>query len=350
MKSLRIAGVLSASAALAVPASAAAHGTVFTDEAKVAVPGNPVTTTDETQYLLTNHGFTMRLKESNNELDHGMIDYKVLPSAYRTQPGFTLTRLLDEGNTGAQPHATCHVGALETEDAIMAWQGEEPFYNYVPFQKQPAGLEDDPAKWIPVVNAELGVDLTTESNPAAACAAKGGEYREADATVTTAAALASGTVEQETAPLVAEIAGLKTAATDADKAKAALQALLDAAKAEIAKLTAAAAPMKVALPTARIADSKLAKKGTTVTVTGPVGKAVAVKLAIGESRARKMKLSSSALARGKATLGADGTAKVALKPGKSVAKRIGRLKRSASITVSAFAGDRVATTTATLTR
>ena len=118
----------------------------------------------------------------------------------------------------------------------------------------------------------------------------------------------------------------------------------------IALLAAALAPMKVALPTARISDSKLAKNGTTVTVTGPAGKPVSVRLAIGESRARKLKLPSSTLARGKATLGADGTANVALKPGKSVAKRIAKLGRSLSMTVTALAGDRVASTTGTLTR
>jgi hypothetical protein len=344
MKSIRIAGALTAFAALAVPASAAAHGTVFTDVAQVVVPNsNPVTTTDDTQYVVTNHGFTFRLRESNNELDHGMIDYKRLPSAYRTQPGFTISRLLAEGDTGAQPHATCRgVTALDEQSAILAWQGAEPFYNYVPFQKNPAGLEDDPAAWIAVVKDRTDVDLAT-ADPATACAGLGGTYRAADATVTSTAALNSGYLEHETAPL-------KAALTDADKAKAALQALLDGARAEVAKLAAALVPMKAALPTARIADSKLAKNGTTVSVTGPAGKAVTVKLAIGETRARKLKLPSSALARGKDTLGADGTAKVALKPGKTVAKRIGALKRSASITVTAFAGDRFASTTGTLTR
>jgi hypothetical protein len=338
MKSTRIIGALTATTALAVPASAVAHGSVFETEARLGA--GPAT---QTQYAVTNHGFTFVLRETNGAaLDHGMINYKKLPSAYRS--GLTKTQLLAEGDTGAQPHATCRgAAALTDESAILAWQDADPFYNYVPFQKDAAGLEDDPARWIPVVKNLTGVDLATMTDPVAACASLGGTYTPADETQTTTASLNSGFLEHETAPLTAAL-------TEADKAKAALQTLLDGARAEVARLAAALAPMKVALPTARIADSRLAKKGTTVTVTGPVGRAVAVKLAIGESRARKMKLSSSTLARGKATLGADGTAKVALKPGKSVAKRIGRLKRSASITVSAFAGDRVATTTATLTR
>jgi hypothetical protein len=291
------------------------------------------------------------LRETNglDESDHkGVFDYKRLPSAYRQT--LTWSQLQDAGGSGAQAHATCVTPDLETEDAIRAWQDADPFYNYVPFQKGAAGLEDDPARWIPVVKDRTGVDLTTVADPKAACEALPGVYVPADETQTTTAALNSGFLEHETAPLVAEIAGLKTAATEADKAKAALQALYDAAKAEIAKLTAAAAPMKAALPTARISAKRLCKRGTTVTVTGPAGRTVKVTLAVGESRARKMKLSSSTLARGKATLGADGSAKVALKPGKSVAKRIGRLKRSASITVTALAGDRVASTTGTLTR
>jgi hypothetical protein len=290
---------------------------------------------------VTNHGFTFVLKESNGASDHGMTNYKKLPSAYRS--GLTKTQLLAEGDTGAQPHATCRGVSNLGESAILAWQGPDPFYNYVPFQKTAAGLEDDPATWIAVVKDRTGVDLATEADPAGACAGLGGTYTPADETVTSTAALNSGFLEHETAPLTAAV-------TDANNAKAALQVLLDGARAEVARLAAALVPMKVALPTARISDSKLAKNGTTVTVTGPVGKAVAVKLAIGESRARKLKLPSSTLARGKATLRADGSAKVALKPGKSVAKRIAKLKRSLSITVTALAGDRVASTTGTLTR
>jgi hypothetical protein len=336
MKPLHIAGALIAVAALAVPASAAAHGSVFETEARLGA--GPDT---QTQYAVTNHGFTFVLKESNLALDHGMINYKKHPSAYRS--GLTKTQLLAEGDTGAQPHATCRGVSNLGESAILAWQGPDPFYNYVPFQKTAAGLEDDPATWIPVVKDRTGVDLETVADPAAACAGLGGTYKPADETQTTTASLNSGYLEHETAPL-------KAALTDADKAKAGLQALLDGARAEVAKLAAALVPMKVALPTARISDSKLAKNGTTVTVTGPAGKRVAVELTIGESRARKLKLASSTLARGNATLGANGTAKVALKPGKSAAKRIARLKRSLTITVTALAGDRVASTTGTLTR
>jgi Tfp pilus assembly protein PilN len=351
MKVTRIAGALTVVAAVAVPASAAAHPSVYTDATArvLSDPNNPNSLVNQTRHVVTNHGFTYVLRETNGlGAPKGVITFSRLPGAYRATIPFSDWQT--EGGTGAQPHATCQVAALETEAAIKAWQDEDPFYNYVPFQKGSAGLEDDPARWIPVVKDITGVDLATLADPATACTNLGGTYTRADQIQTTTAQLNSGFLEHETAPLTAEIAGLKTAVSDADKAKAALQALLDAAKAEIAKLTTAAAPMKAVLPTAHISGKRLAKRGTTVTVTGPAGKAVAVELTIGESRARKLGLTSSTLARAKATLAADGTAKVALKPGKTAGKRVARLERSLSITVTALAGDRIASTTATLTR
>ena len=92
-----------------------------------------------------------------------------------------------------------------SEAAVLAWQGADPFYNYVPLQKGAAGLEDDPSKWIAVVKDRTGVDLTT-ADPATRAPAVGGTYTPADETPT-ATALSAGTVEQETAPLTAEIDG-----------------------------------------------------------------------------------------------------------------------------------------------
>jgi hypothetical protein len=355
MKSVRIAGMLAAATALAVPASAAAHPSVYSGTATIDTESGPgYTPGTETRHMVTNHGFTTVLRETNGVgAPGGVVSYALLPGDLRAT--LDVTQELAQGGTAAQAHATCSgVPALDAESAILGWQGTDPFYNYVPFQKAKDGLGDDPATWIEDVKTLTGVDLSTVSDDpiqaatelAAMCSGIGGTFHPADQTQSSVASLAAGTVE----PLADEITGLKAALTDAEKAQAGLQALLDGARAEVAKLAAALAPMKVALPTARISDSKLAKNGTTVTVTGPVGKAVAVKLAIGESRARKLKLPSSTLARGKATLGANGTAKVALKPGKSVANRIGRLKRSLSLKVTAFAGDRVASTTGTLTR
>lgn len=338
MTSFRIAGALTAAAALALPASAAAHGSVFEVQARLGA--GPET---QTQYLVTNHGFTFALKESNGATDGGMVNYKVLPRAYRET--LTKTQLLAEGDTGAQPHATCRGVAALDEAAVLAWQGADPFYNYVPWQKGAAGLEDDPALWIAVVEAETGVDLAT-ADPATSCTGLGGTYTPADETVTTAKALAAGTVEHETAPLTAEIGRLTGALTTAEGARVALQAALDAAKAELVKL---ATPVKVALPSATLKRAALAK-GATVALDGVAGAPVAVQLAIGEREARKLKLKSSVLARAKATFGADGKASVVLRPGKAARKALAKRKRPLALTVTARSGDRIASSGGTLTR
>jgi hypothetical protein len=339
MKSIRTAGALTAVAALAVPASAAAHGSVFETQARLGA--GPET---QTQYLITNHGFTYALKESNSATDKGMINYKVLPKAYRDT--LTKTQLLAEGDTGAQPHATCRGVAALDEAAVLAWQGADPFYNYVPWQKGAAGLEDDPSKWIGVVKDKTGVDLTT-ADPATSCADEGGTYTPADQIVSTAKALAAGTVEEETAPLTAEIGRLTAALTTAEGARAALQTAVDATKAELIKL---ATPVKVALPSATLKSGTFAKRGTPVALSGVAGAPVAVELAIGESQARKLKLTSSVLASAKATFGADGNASVVLKPGTKVRKALGKRKRALAFTVTAQSGDRIASSGGTLTR
>jgi hypothetical protein len=339
MTSFRIAGALTAAAALAAPASALAHGSVFETEARLGA-GPEV----QKQYLVTNHGFTFALKESNGATDQGMINYKALPKAYRDT--LTKTELLAQGSTGAQPHATCRGVAALDEASVLAWQGADPFYAYVPWQKGSAGLEDDPATWIAVVKDRTGVDLTT-ADPATSCAAEGGTYTPADETVSTAKALAAGTVEEETAPLTGQIASLTKSLTDAEAAKVTLQALLDAAKAELAKL---ATPVTVALPSAKLEAATFAKQGTPVTVGGVAGSPVRVQLTIGEGQARKLKLKSSVLASGKATLGGTGAATLVLKPGKAAAKKLAKRKRPLALTATVRTGDRIASSGATLTR
>ena len=346
MNRFAVAGALTAAAALAVPAAAAAHGSVYTDTARVlATPGDPSSITDQTRHVITNHGFTMVLRESNGLAANGMFDYSRLPSGYRDT--LTWAQLEAEGASGAQPHATCRTPALETEAAIRAWQDEDPFYDYVPFQRQAAGLEDDPARWIPVVKTLTGVDLATEADPAAACAAlPGATYVPADLVQTSAASLSSGTVEAETEPLRAQIDTLTTALTGETNAKNALQGLLDAARAELASL---ATPVKATLASARLKGRALAGKGARVTLTGPAGAKVSVKLAIAEGRARKLKLPSSVLASRRATFAADGRATVTLKAGKRARKALRNLDAPLAMRVTARSGDRIATASGTLT-
>jgi len=363
MKSTRIAGTLVAVVALAVPAAASAHPSVYTSDAQLADnPSDPTDLTAQTRYVVANHGFTYVLREDNEEGldgDHrGVFDYKVLPSAYRA----TLTDwddLRNAGATDAQAHATCRVPQLETEAAVRSWQGTDPFYAYVPFQKGSAGLEDDPATWIPKVKDLTGgaVDLAVIDTPAAAeaaCEALPGadasSYVPADSTQSSNEAFNSGLIEHTTEPLETEIASLKAAAATTATAMTTLQGLLDAAKAEIAKLTAAAAPMTVTLPTASAKGKTIAKNGATVALTGPGGAPVNVKLAVSERQGRKLKLKSSVLASAKATLGADGRATVTLKPGKAARRALNKLKRSVAMTVTARSGDRISTSGGTLTR
>ncbi len=340
MTSLRLAGALGAAAVLAVPATAGAHPSVYTDTARVMQNG---ALTDQTRHVVTNHGFTAVFRETNGlGAPNGVLTFSRLPNPYRGTIPFS--QWIAEGGTGAQVHATCRTAALQTEAAIEAWQGEDPFYAYVPFQKEAAGFEDDPATWIPVVAARTGVDLATAPDPEAACEAlPGGVYTPADEVQTTTAALNAGYLEHETAPLTAEIASLKTAVAGA-------LAALQAARDEIARLTAAAAPLRVALPTASPAARSLAEDGTTVTVSGPAGARAAVVLTVSRARARKLGMKSPLLGRADATVGAGGTVAVPVRLKPSARRALGRLRRPAALTVTARAGDRIATTTATVSR
>ena len=112
MKSTRIVGTLVGVAALAAPAAASAHPSVYTDTAQVvADPSDPGTLTPQTRYVVANHGFTYVLRESNGLVaaDHqGVFDYKSLPGPYRATLA-TWDDLLEAGAGGAQAHATCQV-------------------------------------------------------------------------------------------------------------------------------------------------------------------------------------------------------------------------------------------------
>ena len=305
-------------AALALPAAASAHPSVYKDTAQT-VPDEtqPTVLVPQTRYVVANHGFTYVLRESNGRTSGGVFDYKSIPGPYRAT--LTWDELVAAGTHGAQAHATCDVTALTSEAAIKAWQGDDPFYAYVPFQKESAGLEDDPATWIPEVETRTGVDLATVADPAAACTALGGTYVPADETQSSNAQFNSGLIEHETEPL-------KAALADAEKAKLDLQGLLDAARGQVAKLTAQLTPMTVALPSATMQAKALRKQGTTATVTGPAGAAVKVDLTVPYGTARKLKLAAPRLDREQATLGADGTAEIALRPGKKARKALKRAK------------------------
>jgi hypothetical protein len=354
MKYLRAAGALAVAAALAAPVAASAHPSVYTGEARVIAPGDtpPIAEGDlvtQTRYTVSNHGYTYVLTESNGETANGVLSYAMVPGAYRNQPGFepipgTRTRLLAEADTGAQAHATCRgVPALSAESAVLAWQGDDPFYNYVPFQKGSAGLEDDPKDWIDDVLALTGVDLETEANPAAACAGLGGTYEPADTMQTTAASLASGTVATATAPLSTEINSLKSSLTAA-------QTALAAANAEVARLLPFTRELSAALPTARMRASALRSRGATVSLAGPPLQAVALRLSIPAKAAKRIGLKSGLLARATASIGAGGSAQATMRPNARVRRALRKLRGSAKLTLTAKGGDRADTVTGRVAR
>lgn len=360
---------LATAVALALPAVAGAHGTVYSQTARVVGdPAQPTVLTDQTRYVVSNHGFTYALRESNGATDAGMVNYGRVPSGYRNQAGLTSAARfarIEEGDTGAQPHATCRgVAALETQAAIEAWQASaenpstvDPFYLYVPFQATSAGLEDDPARWRPVL-ADAGVTADELATPAAAqsaCTALGGTYTAADAVQTTAAALAAGTIEAEVTPLQTQITLLTGNAakltTDLNAAVAA-RAAADAAKAA-ADRAAAQANADLARLRARDVTFTLAQRANTggrivTMVTGPVGAKVTLRATVSAADQRRLGLRTRTFVSGSRTLGAAGASLISLVPARSARAALAKQARATAVTLTATSGDVTKTAKATL--
>src|SRR6202000_2862793 len=85
---------------------------------------------------------------------------KVLPGSYRADMSALQKLAYLPAQTGVQLHATCSgVAALEDPTNIWAaWSrsDNDPFYNYIPWQRTSAGFGDDPSKWIAVVKNVAG--------------------------------------------------------------------------------------------------------------------------------------------------------------------------------------------------
>ena len=134
------------------PAFASAHPSVYTDDATNRHRTRPparYTLGTQTRHVVTNHGFTMVLRETNGASNKGVMDYsqaagrlprdasarasgspRATPPRRRTRPAGASRR--------SRPRRRSSAGRTT----------RTPFYNYVPFQKAAAGLEDDPARWI----------------------------------------------------------------------------------------------------------------------------------------------------------------------------------------------------------
>jgi hypothetical protein len=314
------------------PAGALAAPSVFTQTAKVVGAGQTPTAswtqadlTDQQQYVVSENGFTVAMRESNGKLGHGVLSFDVLPSAYRAL--FAPARWIEESATGAQPHATCDAPTLTTEAVVLGWQGAEPHYGYIPFQAASAGLGDVPSTWISKVKAASGVALTASTDLAAACAGIGGTFAPADAIATSATALAAGV----TAPLQAKITELTTARDAALTAKA-------KADAEVKRLTLQATPFTIKVP-----SSATLQRGLEVNVAGPPGRPVFIRVQISEAKRKALKLRYRTLGTGAGTTDEKGKALVIVAPRKDTAPILLRLIDALPTTVTAVSGDRAAT-------
>ena len=341
MKMRNLALAAGAATLIAAPA-ALSHPSTMEYVARVCPSSgacNAGTLTDQTQYVIMEHGYVTVLKESNSALNRGILNLKNLPSGYRSglankAAWFTADAGMatpfpngrtGAADTGAQPHATCRgVAALEsgnpTGDAnVLGWQGTDPFFNYVPWQATASGLDDklEVESWLATASRVSGVTLTTSSTVAeftAACTGLGGTYTAADSTVTTIASASSGAVADAVAPLNTQIADLQSQVSVLEGKVA--QGVADTA-ASVARL----APFRVAFASPKVSRTSVAADGIRVTVTGPTGRTARVVVRTRESAAARLGL-PVVLGTAAGAPGADGTVSLKVSPGKGALRRI----------------------------
>jgi len=352
-------------AALVVPAAASAHPAVYTSQQYVLRPGDACRITDavnndgcitdnqRTTYAVGNDGFAMAFiegtvaspvvgpaSETNGApAGRGMINYRFLPGTWRgtaTDANRLLWLAYGPAQTELQAHATCLGAAWDTPENILAWQ-DDPFYDYIPWQKTGVGIGDEPSEWIPVVKDITGVDLSTLNTPEqfeAACEAPavGGTYYAAD----TASRITSTLEKQITEPLQSQITTLQTSLTTLQGQKAAVDA----------QLAAALAPKPRAL-TLTLSAKKF-DQGVAM-VTGTPGTAVSVRARLSSADAKQLKVSRTISSK-KATINADGAALVNLGLTAKAARAVDRHRPSLKVTIDAVGGGVTKTATGTLTR
>ena len=307
---IRAAGALAA-LALALPAGAGAVPSVTSVDAKLDAGGATFLTdptgaglTTETRYVVSADGYVRAFAETNGVTGDGVIDYSALPADYRAPMTAEQERTYPAAQTDVQPHATCSgVAALSDGANILAWQGREPTYNYIPWQRATAGLGDDPANWIAVVRRATGVDLSAATDARRACTDLGGTYHAAD----TAASIADVLIANATAPLQRQIATLTRARAASDTAAATARAAQRAAEAAYQALFTK--PIDLTLAAKRVVPAN----GLVVMVTGAPTDPVDVTLEIAKRKARKLGLDGPVLAEAQGVLNADGAALLTLK-------------------------------------
>jgi len=406
-----IAAAAAAIALLALPAAASAHPGVYAVTAKVAtgqtyVGGDTTgaSLTNQTQYAIANDGYPLGLTENNGvtgvqpDGTAGMVNYKVMPGTWRAGMTAEQKRTYPGAQTDVQPHATCVTPALSTSATVLAWQGADPFYNYIPFQKAAVGLGDDPTKWIPVVKTATGVDLDAiatidPSKPVndavntapfkTACEALPGPgvYHKADTNSSIATALIADTkapLQTQITTLTDQVTALQTETTTLGQAKAAAEQTAATAQAEktaadaattvaqgeattakdaASKAQAAAANAEAARKTLEdrpleltLASKTFAAGSGVAQATGKSGTSVKVTVELTSAAAKKLGVSSKAVSSKTTSLGGQGAALVSLTPSKAVAKALKKKKGSFAVTVTATADGKTKTASASLTR
>ncbi len=374
MKSVRTSSLAVAAAALAIPAAASAHPSVYVSSAPVLSTG-PVlcsatgatppytaaaflaTCVTQTRYVFTNHGNTVLLRESNGKTTGGAISYSHRPAGLAAASDYDVLSNPPQGPaTGAQVHATCDVPALTTPAVIGSWQGTDPFYAYVPFQRTAAGFDDKPSTWLGIVKTATGVDLEvvadTDAAREAACEALPGasasSYAPSDATQSTKAAWALGPVEEAVVPLEAHVSSLTsdlaTKTTEVANAKGALSS----ATTEIAALKAALTRLKLTFPATAPSLDALAKDGLALKLAGPASQTVNVRLLVPADKLKKLRLKSRIVGTQKVALAADGTASFTLKATSAAGAALKRYAGKLSLLGEATTGDRRSLASATV--
>ena len=322
---------------LALPAAASAHPGVYTVTQKVFGATNTCRMPDEsclttkTQYAVGNDGWANSFTEGNSApAGRGLLNYKAMPGTWRgTDRAAVLSYAASHQAQGAvtdlQPHATCLNAAWDTQPNILAWQ-EDPFFNYIPWQKTSAGLGDEPSEWLPLVKQLTGVDLNALNTPAefqAACTTAGGQYFPADV----AASITTAQLAAATTPLQSQITTLQTGVSS-------LQAQLAAATAQIPP----ARPLVLTLNASKF------QQGAAM-ITGPANATVVVRVTLSAKDAKQYKVGRSLMSRTVST-GAQGAALVNITPKAATAKK---LKKAVKVTVEATAGGVTKTAAGTFT-
>ena len=320
-----LAGTVMVVAGLAIPSMAMGHPSVYQATPNTASGTPPTLSAGATRYVIGQHGYTRVLEESNGATTNGVLNFMKIPGAWRNAVGRTKAEWFAQAATGLQVHATCQGLAQLDEEALLAWQGADPFYAYIPWQKTASGLDDlsntDPAEkgglddWLSVIQAETGVDLATAPDVAAACTNLGGTYVAADNTRTQGSSFASGDIANAVEPLQIQIGDLELEVTglegqittlEADLAEAQDLAQSEGARADEAEQ--ALAEIEDRPMGAMLSTSAFPLGVGSVMVSGGFDSQVSVTVEVSEKDRKRLKLASRIIGQATAGTGATGAA------------------------------------------